>query len=353
MPKRVNNIYDKAITFEKLKEAYKRTSKAKKNKRDRIEFDMYLEDYIYKLGTKLKNRTYEVGKYTLFKVYEPKERTIYCLKFSDRVIHQWYIYEFVIPYIVPKFINDSYACIKGKGFQDGVKKLQYYMKVAKRKWKEPYIVKYDISKFFYSIDQKILYDIMKKYYKDKDFLKLTEKFIKFTPEGVYCEDFGLGIPIGNYTSQFFANIYMNELDQYIKHELRVKYYIRFMDDGVLVVESKEKAKEVYNFIEKFVNEKLNLKLNKKSSYFPLSCGVIFCGYSVYPTHILVKSNNIRRMKKRIKKWNRAWEYRDYDFDKWRQSFNSWKGYANYANSYNLLNKLKEESKWLETGDVMG
>ena len=195
MPKRIGNIYYDAIKFEKFKTAYERTSKSKKNNPERIRFGMYLEDNIYDIGTKLKNGTYEVGKYKKFIVKIPKERVVYFLEFRYRVVQQWYVFEFILPYMLPKFIVDSYACIKGRGVHAAVEKLQKYMRLAYRKWENPYILKYDIKKFFYSIDQKKLLEIMKKHYKDKEFLKLTEKFIRFNPENELSNDFGVGIPI--------------------------------------------------------------------------------------------------------------------------------------------------------------
>lgn len=307
MPKRIGNIYDDAIKFEKIKSAYERTSKGKKNKEDRIKFEMYLEDNIYKIGIQLKKQEYKVGQYQKFKVYIPKERNIYCLNFYDRVVQQWYVHEFIIPYMVDKFIIDSYACIKGRGVHNAISKLQKYMRIARNKWEDPYILKYDIKKFFYSIDQRILYELMCKYYKDKKFLALTKKFIQFNEKEEKDNEFRVGIPIGNYTSQFFANIYMNELDQYIKQQLKVKYYVRYMDDGILVLENKQKAKEILEKIEIFVKENLNLQLNKKTTYFPIRVGVIFCGYKIYTTHKLLKRANIKRMKKRIKNWNKRYE----------------------------------------------
>lgn len=160
MPKRIGNIYMQAIKFEKFKEAYERTSISKKNNPDRIKFGMYLEDNIYKIGTSLKNKTYEIGQYTMFKVYVPKERVIYCLNFYDRVVQQWYVHEFILPYMIKKFIVDSYACIKGRGVHGAINKLQKYMRIAKKNWTNPYILKYDIKKFFYSIDQETLYNII-------------------------------------------------------------------------------------------------------------------------------------------------------------------------------------------------
>ena len=344
MPKRIGNIYDKALTFSKIKDAYKRTAKRKKKTKDSIQFEMYLEDNILDIYRKLKNETYEVGEYRSFKVHEPKERLIYSLPFYDRVVQQLYVYEYIMPYMIPKFMNTSYACIPKRGLHSCIDKLQEYMNIAVKRWENPYFVKYDISKFFYSIDREILYKIMEKNYKDKKFLRLTKKFIEFVTDEQY--ETGKGLPIGNYTSQYFANIYMNELDKYIKEELKVKYYIRFMDDGILLVENKEKAKEILEKIRIFVENELKLKLNKKTIYMPVKKGSVFCGYRVYLNHILIKRNNINRMKKRIKKWNKLWEKKIYHFTEWNQSFCAWRGYAKQANSYRLIKSLEKKQKYL-------
>ena len=340
MPKRINNIYDKSLTFSAIRSAYFRTAKCKKRKSDRIKFGMYLEDNILDIYKKLKSQTYTVGKYNIFKVYEPKEREIHSLPFYDRVVQQFYVYEYIIPHMIPKFISDSYACIPGKGLHQCVINLQKKIRIASRIWEKPYFVKYDISKFFYSINRDILYKIMEKHYKDKKVLNLTKIFLN---SNVETEK---GIPIGNYTSQYFANIYMNELDHYIKENLRVKYYIRFMDDGILIVENKEKAKQILEKITKFTKEKLDLNLNKKSGYFPVKNGCIFCGYRIYNDYKLIKRANIIRVRKRIKGWNRQWQKGNYDFDKWNQSFNAWRGYSMHADSYRLIEKLRKEMKFL-------
>lgn len=266
MPKRINNIYDKALTFNKIRNAYFRTAKCKKRKKDRIKFGMYLEDNILDIYTKLRNETYNVGKYNTFNVYEPKERKIHSLPFYDRVVQQLYVYEYIIPYMIPKFISTSYACIPGRGVHSCVKNLQKQMRIATRIYENPYFVKFDVSKFFYSIDKDILYKTMEKYYKDKKFLRLTKIFIEANVENNNSRK---GIPIGNYTSQYFANIYMNELDHYIKEKLKIKYYIRFMDDGILIVRDKQEAKIVLQNITEFINRQLKLELNSKTGYFPV------------------------------------------------------------------------------------
>lgn len=344
MPKRINNIYERALTFSKIQRAFYRTAKRKKKTKDFIRFEMYLEDNIIDIYRRLKEENYMVGQYRSFKVYEPKERLIYSLPFYDRVVQQLYVYEYIMPYMIPKFISTSFACIPGRGLHTCVRTVQSYLNRAKNLWKKPYIVKFDISKFFYSINRDILYRIMEKYYKDKKFLRLTKIFINFVSDDEIIP--GKGLPIGNYTSQYFANIYLNELDHYIKEKLKIKYYVRFMDDGLLIVESKEKAKEILEKINKYVNEVLDLKLNNKSGYFPLRGGIVFCGYRIYYNKFLIKRANINRVKKRIKKWNNEWKKGKCDFKYWHQSFYAWKGYAMFADSKELVDKLEKSREFI-------
>ena len=308
MPKRIGNIYDRSLSFSNIRDAFYRTSKRKKKNSDFIKFEQYLEDNIIDIYKKLKNETYEVGDYRSFYVYEPKERLIFSLPFYDRVVQQFYVYEYIMPYMLQKFILTSFACIPGRGIHSCVRTVQKYMNIANNRWKKPYVVKFDITKFFYSIDREVLFKIIKKYYKDKKFLRLTEKFINVVPDNEVIP--GRGLPIGNYTSQYFANIYLNELDHYIKEELKIKYYVRFMDDGLLFVDNKSKAKEILDKINEFVEKKLHLKLNNKSGYFPTRKGVIFCGYKIYLHTLKIKRANIRRVQKRIKHWNKEWRKRN-------------------------------------------
>ena len=224
MCKSIKNQFDKKLTFEKLIEAHDRAKKGKANKKDVIKFEMDLETNIMNLYKNIKNNTYKMGEYRQFIVYEPKERIIKSLPYIDRIVHQWYIKEFIKPFIVPKFISSSFACLENKGTHKAVKTLQKYMRIKKRSG-DYYVLKCDIKKFFYSIDKRILFDIMKRYISDKKLLELTKKLI--------YDNEDIGIPIGNYTSQFFANIYLNELDHYVKEKLKIKYYVRYMDGATV------------------------------------------------------------------------------------------------------------------------
>lgn len=311
---------------------FKAFERAKQNKNFHYEvmkFEFNLEKNIINIIDNIKNNKYIIGKYREFTVYEPKERIIKALPFRDRVVHQWYVHEFLLPNIVPRFIYDSYACIKGKGTHNAVSRLELFMKSAKNNYGDYYVLKMDVKKFFYSIDPNVLLKIIKKYFDDKAFINLTEKLI-------FEKNVRLGIPIGNYTSQYFANIYLNELDQYVKHELKIKYYLRFMDDFVLLVESRELAKKLFFEIKNFLINNLNLELNHKSSYYPSALGVDFCGYKVFHTHRLVRKRSKKKMLERIKRWNFLYE-NDCELDLLaiRLSINSWKAHIKHANNYNL------------------
>lgn len=198
----------------------------------------------------------------------------------------------------------------------------------KRKYGKYYILKCDIKKYFYNIDKNILYNIMKKYIKDKKLLNLTYIFI-------FDNDEKIGIPIGNYTSQFFANIYLNELDKYVKQELKVKYYIRYMDDIILLVKTKEECIYLKQQIYEFITKNLNLDYNKKSRYYPSNMGVNFCGYRIYETHKLLRERSKKKIKKNIKKWNKLYLNENLDYKKMLLCWNSWRGHAKHCNSYNF------------------
>lgn len=330
MSKTINKKFFKHLTFEKMYDAFLRAKKNKSTREEIMEFEYNIEKNIISLLYELKTKRYTIGNYKTFVIYEPKERIIKSLPFRDRVVHQWYVYEFLIPNVVPRFIYDSYACIKGRGTHNAVKRLENFMLKAKIKYGDYYIIKMDIKKFFYNINTDILFNILKKYINDKELLNMSSKLIFEANEK-------LGIPIGNYTSQYFANIYLNELDQFVKHKLKIKYYLRFMDDFVLLVENKDIAKKIFNEIEIFLKDALKLEINKKSRYYPSAMGVDFCGYRVFHTHKLVRNRSKKQMRKRIKIWNILYKKKKLNMYKVEMSLNSWLAHIKHANSYNLYN----------------
>ncbi len=344
MPKKIGNCFYKNLTFEKFLSAYKRAKKNKVYKDEVIKFEFNLENNLINLINNIKNKKYHLGNYYSFKVYEPKERVINALPFVDRIVHQWYVEEFIKPFIVPKFINTSYACLKNKGTHKAVEQTQKFMQICKRNFGDFWILKCDISKFFYNIDPNILYNILKKYIKDTDLLDFT-KILIF--EGNFSTT-GVGIPIGNYTSQFFANIYLNELDQYIKRVLKVKYYVRYMDDFVLLVKSKNDCIKLKKLIAIFLEENLHLQLNEKSKYYPYKMGVDFCGYRIFCTHRLLRTSSKKKIKKNVRNWNKKYKKNKLNISHTVQCINAWIGHSSHCNSYNLQKKILQSCNFLLT-----
>lgn len=187
MPKKIKNCFNQKLTFQKLLEAHQRARKHKGYKNEVISFEINLENNLTNLLNNIKNNTYRTGKYYQFTIYEPKERIINALPYRDRIVHQWYIEEFIKPYIVPKFINTSFACLKNKGTHKAVLEVQKQLRISKRTYGDFWILKCDIKKFFYNIDPNILFDIMKKYISDKKLLNFTHLIIfnnRIAPVGI-------------------------------------------------------------------------------------------------------------------------------------------------------------------------
>lgn len=342
MSKRINNIFYDKLKFKNMLQAYERAAKGKKKCKEVIKYELDLANNITQTLKELYYDTYQVGKYREFQVYEPKKRLIQSLPFKDRIVQQWYVEEFIKPIFVSKFIEDTYACLDNRGVHKGVKKLNKYIYNYSKENQDLYILKCDISKFFYSIDKLKLFKIIEKKVKDKQFLELTKKLIYHNNEPV-------GIPIGNYTSQYFANIYLNELDHFVKEKLEIKYYVRYMDDFILLLENKEQAKIILRKIKEYLEKNLGLKLNKKTNYFKLEQGVIFCGYKIYKDHILLKKDNKKKIYKKVKVWNKLYKYKKLDLKEASIKLNSWIGHAQNANSYFLIEKVKNNCKWLYDG----
>jgi len=335
MSKTIKKCFFEKLTYINLYNAYYRICKGKRNKSYILKYEIDLETNLNNLLTDLKTNNYKPGKYHEFIIYEPKERLIKALPFRDRIVHQWYIEEFIKPYIIPRFIKDTYSCIEGRGSHKGIKELQKYMRKLYQVNKNYFVLKCDIHKYFYNVDKNILFDIMKKYISDKDLLNLTKIIIFDTEDDI-------SIPIGNYTSQYFANIYLNELDHYIKEELKVKYYIRYMDDFVILLENKEECKKIKASIEEFLNTKLHLKLNNKSKYFHNKFGIDFLGYRIFNDYKLLRKNSKKKIRKKIKKWNKEFENGSLDKHKVKLSINSWINHVSHCDSYRLKKKILEE-----------
>lgn len=328
MARWIRNQYDKALTYENLMKAHKLSKRGKFLRKDVILFSMDVEENIQKLYEELKTGKYQHGSNTSFKIYEPKERIIEKAPYRDRIVHRWVVDNFLMPYYGKSFIKTTYACLEGRGLHKAAKDLQQGMISMKKSYREYYVLKMDVSKYFNSIDKNILYIILKRRIKDPKVLWLIKKILT-------AQNRRTGLEIGNYTSQTFANIYLNEVDQYAVNELKVKYYYRYMDDTVILVKTKKEAKEILNKIEKFLKENLNLSLNKKTQIFKSKQGINFCGYKINEYRLKIRDKGKKKFKKKVKKLlNEIKEGKITSKDA-RIYLTGHIGYFETANTYNL------------------
>ena len=293
MARTIRNEFYKNLSYSKLMEAHLKARKGKGYRKEIILFNLKQEEYIMWLYESLSNKTYKHGGYTSFYVYEPKLRKIEKSRYIDRIVHRWVVDNFLEPYFVPTFINTSFACLKNKGMHKSALYVQDTMKHLKRIWNNYYILKMDVRKYFDSINKNILVAILKRKIKDKDLMWLINEIL-------FANKREVGLEIGNYTSQMFANIYLNEIDFYIKNKLKVKYYCRYLDDSVLMVRTKEEAKYLLEKIKTFLKDNLELELNEKTQIFKSSQGVNFCGYKINEYRLKIRDKGKRKLKKKIK-----------------------------------------------------
>ena len=333
MPKTIKNgTFDRYLSYDKLMEAHIKSRKGKGYRKEIIEFNLKQEEYIMWLYNNLKNLTYEHGGYRRFFIKEPKVRKIEKSRYIDRIVHRWVVDNFIEPAFVPTFVNTSFACLKGRGMHRACLYVQNTMKHCKRIWENYYILKMDISKYFDSIDKEILLRIMERKIKD-------EKIRWLIKEILYSQHKTKGIEIGNYTSQMFANIYLNEVDQYIKHKLHVKYYCRYLDDSIVIVKTKKEAEYSLEKIIEFLKNKLELKLNKKTQIFKSKQGVNFCGYKINEYRLKIRDKGKRKLKKKIKKLTEKIYIGEITSKEARKYLAGHMGYIKYANVRNLTNKI--------------
>ena len=332
MPKTIRNKYYKYLSFDRLMEAHKKARRGKGLRDEIILFNLKQEEYIMYLLESLGKKTYKHGGYSTFYVTEPKVRKIEKSRYIDRVVHRWLVDNFLEPYFVPTFINTSYACLKGRGMHKACLDVQKAMKHCKNIWGSYYILKMDVTKYFENIDKRTLLGILERKILDKDLMWLIKEIL-------YAQEKEVGLEIGNYTSQLFANIYLNELDQYAKKVLNIKYYFRYMDDAVLFFKNKEEAKYCLEKIKKFLLSKLELCLNRKTQIFKNTQGVNFCGYKINEYRLKIRDKGKRKLKKKIKKLKCLVKNGEISSLEARKYLAGHIGYIKIADTYNLENKL--------------
>ena len=358
--------HDEIISFDNLLEADKNASRNKRYRDENLKFAAHREEELINLQNELTyfpkdgipgnplESSYHVGKYRMKKIYEPKPRIIMALQYRDRVV-QWAYYQKLNPLFDRQYIEHSYGCRTEKGTTAARAQLQTWLRKASRSSKNWDVLKLDISKYFYRVDHEILMKILAKHIKDELILRDLYNLINCEdtafglPEGVQpelCtqEDwlYNRGMPIGNLTSQMFANIYLNELDQFCKHDLHIRYYIRLVDDVIILWPDKEELHGIKDDIERFLAEKLHLELNKKTCIRPAWLPVEFVGALITPKAIRMRKSARKRMVRRMNFIRKLFEIGRIVFEKVSNTMQSYFGLIGTFTAENLLRKIIDE-----------
>lgn len=342
--KRYVDLYRKIISFENILLATRKARKGKRFKYSTALFEYNLEKNIYSIINALKNKTWSPGGYTDFYIYDPKKRLISAAPYYDRVVHHALI-SIIEPIIEKTFIYDSYACIKGKGTHKAVLRYKQFMR------NNTHVLKCDIKKYFPNIDHAILYTKVENKIKCRDTLWLSKKIIDSKTGTDASFDYfdgddlltplerKRGLPIGNLTSQFFANLYLNDFDHYVKETLREKYYIRYCDDFVLFGNSKKRLNEIKENIAQYLTNLRLILHDSKSRIYRVDEGVDFLGYRIFPEYSLVRKSVVKKIKRRLRLmidgYNKNW----ITINRINNSVQSWHGHMQHANSYRLRQNL--------------
>jgi RNA-directed DNA polymerase len=338
--KRLGGIWPAVVSFENLLLAYRKARRGKAANSAVARFALDLEKELLRLQRELQEGSYRPGAYRLFRIYERKPRTIAAAPFRDRVVHHA-VMNFMEPTLDRTFIHDSYACRRGKGVHAAVDRYQGWART------NAYALKMDVAQFFPSIDHQILKEKLRRRIKDRRVLALLDRIIDTSPDLHPAPDYfpgddlltlldrGRGIPIGNLTSQFLANLYLDDLDQYVKQQLRVRAYLRYVDDMVALDDDKGRLAEVREAVrERLAADRLRLH-PRKANISPTADGLDVLGYLVFPNHRRLRNDNGHRFSRRMRGFARAYAAGLIDLEDIKPSLQSWIGHAMHADTLRL------------------
>lgn len=342
------------FTIEAVFDAYFDCRKHKRNSINQLRFEADLERNLVTLYRHLADGSYQIGRSIAFVVTHPKIREIWAADFRDRVVHH-VIYNAIRDRFERRFIRDSYACIPGRGTHDGLRRVSGFARSITRNWTRPsYVLKADVANFFNSIDRHILIGLVEKRVPEEWLRRLIRQVALHDPrpDAIYRSSpalfdrvpahkslrlapDGKGLPIGNLTSQFFANVYLNELDQYVKHRLRARYYGRYVDDIVLFHEDPGVLNSWYFQIDGFLRDPLGLRLHPGKKHLNRAeTGIDFTGFIIKPGRTYLRQTSLARCKRKISGWERAGAPVDPEsLSRLSASLNSYLGMLRQVNGY--------------------
>jgi retron-type reverse transcriptase len=329
-------IYQEIYSTKNLILAWRKARKGKTKRDYVIDFEKNIKFNLKALHYELKYQIYRPKPLVNFILRDPKTRKISKSDFRDRIVHHALV-RVIEPLFDKIFIYDSCANRKKKGGLFTINRFKYFLwKITKNRTSRAYCLKADIKHYFQEVDHQILIHIIRKKVRDKRIVWLIKKILG---NNVTSNSFGKGMPLGNLTSQFFANVYLNELDYFVKHKLRVKFYIRYVDDFVLLHPSEFQLKLWGRRVEEFLLLGLKLELhNEKSRKIFLSKGIDFVGFRNFYNFRLLRKRNIRNMELKIKLFGKG----KISGEKIHEIFQGWQAYARWANTYKLRKKFEKE-----------
>ncbi len=339
------SLYEQIYDINNLYKASKNALKGKKSKPSAAKFWLNEDRELAKMHEELKNKNYRFGKYTEFTINDNSVmRKISAAPFRDRVVHHAII-NIIEPFFEKSFIYDSYANRKGKGTSNALKRAKYYAN------RYDYVLQLDIKKYFPSIDHQILINELSKKIKNKEMMSFLEKLIfnsnKQEEVNFYYKNDNLftpferkrGIPLGNLTSQFFGNVYLDKFDHHVKENLRIKGYIRYVDDMIFFSNSKDFLLNLIDEINKFLDI-LRVKIHPdKIKLIKTVTGFIFLGYKVFKTHFRLTSKSIRRGRKKLKKIKYLYRYNKLDLASAKNKIFGTVGFFKIGKNYQITEEL--------------
>ncbi|MBM4055983.1 MAG: RNA-dependent DNA polymerase [Planctomycetes bacterium] len=343
MGKKYKHLYENICRFENLWLASRKARRGKRRKLSVSEFEFDLENKLLEIQDALIKETYQFGAYTRFTIHEPQERQISAAPYRDRVVHHA-LCNIIEPLLNKAMIYDTYACRIGKGSHRAIQRAQQFLR------NYSWVLKLDIRKFFFTIDHYILKKELQKKISDPAVMNLIGKILDTynSPREYYFfhgnkEEADItrpiGLPIGNLTSQLFANYYLNPMDRFIKEELKIEGYVRYMDDALLFASDKQTLSDAKKDIRIFL-EAYRLSLHEmKSQVFPARHGVRFLGFHLYPDKRKILRSNLKRFKMRLKAKRRLYRQQDISWENILQSLNAWLGFADKQRNVRFINEI--------------
>ena len=328
--KTYKHLFEKLVSFENLLLASRNAQKRKRYKTETLFFIDKVEQNILRLQQELMNGSFKPGSYHTFYVHDPKHRKISAAPYRDRVVHHA-ICNIMAPIWGCSMIHDSYACRRDKGTHRAISRFTEYARG------NPYVLKCDIKKYFDSINHDVLKQLLSRKIKDERMMRLLGQIIESNGNGV-------GLPLGNLTSQWFANLYLNEFDHLIKEMWGCRSYIRYMDDFVVFGENKEQLWQIKRQIESYLAT-IGLTLHQnKCTVWPTSLGVNFLGFTVFPSHRIPLKKNIHKIKRRLRFFQKCFKQGDMTLCHIKRSIVSWLGHVRWGDTYQLKSHLLSEFK---------